>query len=141
MKRIRTVMALSLLLVLGVAGLCTQARGELPCRLVVALQPWSATAHLKLAETLLDEGTSWNDASFLKDAAHEFLSALQLDPRLRRARLDLAQTYDLLGHHALAVTQLRECLRRSPDDREATAALRDLMKQPANAPFPRLRRP
>src|SRR3954469_7314241 len=75
------------------------------------IDPSDAGAHNNL-------GVLYYQKGLIEEAIAEFVRALQLDPRMHVAQSNLDIAYRESGHYDRRITELRDGVRRRPDDRE-----------------------
>ncbi|MBA3496938.1 MAG: tetratricopeptide repeat protein, partial [Gemmatimonadales bacterium] len=76
------------------------------------IDPSDAGAHNNL-------GVLYYQKGLIEDATAEFVRALELDPRMQVAQSNLDIAYRESGHYDRRITDLRERVRRHPEDRDA----------------------
>src|SRR5919197_6225032 len=76
------------------------------------IDPADAGAHNNL-------GVLYYQKGLIEDAIPQFVGALELDPKMQVAQANLEIAYRESGHYDRRSAELRERLRRHPEDREA----------------------
>jgi Flp pilus assembly protein TadD len=76
------------------------------------IDPSDAGAHNNL-------GVLYYQKGLIEDAITEFVRALELDSRMQVAQTNLDIAYRESGHYDRRVTDLKERVRRQPEDRDA----------------------
>lgn len=107
-------------------------RGELEAaiehhREALRLEPRYLEAHTNLA-------SCYAQRRDFERAIQHCLAALEIDPGAVPARLNLALLYEQTGRLDQAIAQLRELLRRHPDQQRAQAELRRMLERASSGP-------
>ena len=76
------------------------------------IDPSDAGAHNNL-------GVLYHQKGLVEEAIAEFVKALELDPKMQVAQDNLDIAYRESGHYDRRITELREGVRRRPEDRES----------------------
>jgi protein O-GlcNAc transferase len=109
-------------------------------RLAELLQRKHPNQNALQAVQLNNEGAALEKAGSLRAALEKYRAALNLDPEHVGIRTNLAITLLRLGQWSQGIAELREAVRRDPDNTMLTSALRDAVaKAPpgTHAPDPR----
>jgi len=86
-----------------------------------------AEAHAWLAEAYQEKSGITGDPAWLTKAEASCKTALELDGKLNRAHVTLAEVYQATGRHALALQSYSEALAGNPRDTYAILEMSDLL--------------
>lgn len=98
-------------------------------RQALRVDPEFALAHVALSEALLQTYTQTRQSTTLAEAEVEATRALEMDPELPEAAVNLARLYTATGHVEAAEARLQEALKHHPKPDEAHRQLAYLRRQ------------